>query len=134
VLHAVTEQGAVGQVRERVVESLVLELLLVGLALADVSSVQNDAPNVLIVQQVRPQRRREALGMPEAELGERGCVSPSAPAPPFTRNCSTLSCPLGGRRSSVCALELGRVVAEHALDRGADPESAFTTVTTSDEC
>ena len=53
VLDAVGEQRAVGEARDRVVESLVCELVLERLALADVAAVEDDAADVLVLQQVR---------------------------------------------------------------------------------
>ena len=55
VAHALDEQRAVGQVRDGIVEGLVGELLLEGLALADVARVQHDAAHVLVVEQVAVQ-------------------------------------------------------------------------------
>ena len=52
MLDAVGEQRAVGELRHRVVERLVRELLLERLALADVAAVEHDAADVLVVQQV----------------------------------------------------------------------------------
>ncbi len=49
VAHAIDEQGAVGQARDRVVEGLVGELFLEALALADVAAVEHDALHVLVV-------------------------------------------------------------------------------------
>ena len=53
VLDAVGEQRAVGEARDRVVERLVRELVLERLALADVAAVQDDAADVLVLEQVR---------------------------------------------------------------------------------
>ena len=53
VAHALGEQRAVGEARDRVVEGLVRELLLERLALADVAAVEDDAADVLVVEQVR---------------------------------------------------------------------------------
>ena len=52
VAHALVEQGPVGQVRDRVVERLVGELLLEGLALADVAAVEHDPADRAVVEQV----------------------------------------------------------------------------------
>jgi hypothetical protein len=52
VLDTIGEKRAVGEVRHRVVESLVRELLLELLALAHVAAVQDDAANVLLREQV----------------------------------------------------------------------------------
>ena len=51
--HALGEQRAVGEPGHGVVERLVRELRLEGLALADVAGVEDDAPDVLVVEQVR---------------------------------------------------------------------------------
>ena len=53
VLDAVGEERPVGEVRHRVVECLVRELVLEGLPLADVAAVQDDAADVLVLEQVR---------------------------------------------------------------------------------
>jgi hypothetical protein len=53
VAHALGEQRAVGEPGDGVVERLVGELRLEGLALADVAGVEDDAPDVLLVEQVR---------------------------------------------------------------------------------
>ena len=55
VADALDEQRAVGEAGDRVVEGLVRELLLEGLALADVAAVEDDAADVLVVEQVRVQ-------------------------------------------------------------------------------
>ena len=52
VLDAIREQRAVREVGDRIMEGLVLELVLEGLALAHVAAVEHDAANVLVVQQV----------------------------------------------------------------------------------
>ena len=52
VADALVEQRAVGQVRDRVVERLVGELLLERLALADVAAVEHDAADRRVVEQV----------------------------------------------------------------------------------
>jgi hypothetical protein len=53
VLDAVGEESAVGEVRDRVVEGLVGELILEGFALADVPAVEDDAADGLVVKKVR---------------------------------------------------------------------------------
>ena len=73
VLDAVLEQRPVREPRDRVVERLVLELLLERLALGDVTGVQDDAPHVLVVQQVRPQGldvQPEVVAVLHPELGQ----------------------------------------------------------------
>ncbi len=52
MLDTVGEEGAVREVRDRVVEGLVGELLLECLALADVPAVEDDAANGLVVEKV----------------------------------------------------------------------------------
>ena len=62
------EQGAVGQVGDRVVEGLMGKLLLEGLALAHVTAVEHDALDVLVVEQVRAEHLeapRAAIAMPQ---------------------------------------------------------------------
>ena len=53
VAHALREQCAVGEPGDRVVEGLVRELLLEGLALAHVAAVEDDAADVLVVDEIR---------------------------------------------------------------------------------
>ena len=76
VADPVAEQRAVGQAGQDVVEGLVLELRLEGLALADVAQVQHDARDRLIAEQVRRERFDVAptvlLCMAHAELSARG--------------------------------------------------------------
>src|SRR3954470_19864469 len=52
VAHAIGEQRAVGEAGGRIVEGLVLERVLEGLALRDVAAVEHDAADVLVVEQV----------------------------------------------------------------------------------
>ena len=69
VLDAVGEQRPVGEARDRVVEGLVGELVLERLALADVAAVQDDAADVLVLQQVGVldlELEPGAVAMPEA--------------------------------------------------------------------
>ena len=73
VPHALDEQRAVGEVGDGVVERLVGELLLEGLALAHVAAVEHDAVDVLVVEQVRVEhlelahaRRRGGAGRTRA--------------------------------------------------------------------
>ena len=53
VLDAVDEERPVGEARDGVVEGLVRELVLEGLALAHVAAVQDDAADVLVAEQIR---------------------------------------------------------------------------------
>ena len=53
VLDAVGEQRAVGETRHRVVERLVGELVLELLPLADVAAVEDDAADVLVLEEIR---------------------------------------------------------------------------------
>ncbi|MDP9298918.1 MAG: hypothetical protein M3O98_09675 [Actinomycetota bacterium] len=62
VRDAVVEQRPVREARHRVVERLVRELLLEGLAFADVARVQHDAVHVRVVHQVRAQGLDEQVG------------------------------------------------------------------------
>ena len=69
----VAEQRTVGQFGEAVVEGLVLELLLEGLALADVPGVEHDPVHVGVAEQVRSLRldiKPVSVAMKEAELGQ----------------------------------------------------------------
>ena len=75
VLDAVGEQRAVGEARDRVVERLVRELVLERLALADVAAVEDDAADVLVLQQVRVlnlELEPGAVAMPERALDHVG--------------------------------------------------------------
>ena len=62
VADALDEQRAVGQAGDRVVERLVGELALEGLALADVARVEDDAADVLVAGQVGEQDLELARG------------------------------------------------------------------------
>ena len=64
---ALVEQRAVGEIGDRIVERLVLELLLEGLALADVASVEHDAAHRLVLEQV---------GAEDLELPRRSVMVP----------------------------------------------------------
>ena len=71
VLDAVGEQRAVGEVRDGVVERLVRELVLERLPLADVAAVQDDAADVLVLEQVgvlHLELEPRAVAMPERAL------------------------------------------------------------------
>ena len=71
LLDAVCEQRSVGEAGDRVVEGLVCELILERLALADVSTVQDDAADVLVLQQVcvlNLELEPGAVSMPERAL------------------------------------------------------------------
>ena len=75
MLDAVGEQGPVGEARDRVVEGLVRELILERLALADVAAVQDDAADVLVLQQVRVlnlELEPGAVAVPERALDHVG--------------------------------------------------------------
>ena len=75
VRDAVAEQGAVREVRDRVVEGLMRQLLLERLAFADVAGVEHDAAHVAVVQQVGPQGLHREVGpvvVAQAELDEPG--------------------------------------------------------------
>ena len=71
LLDAVCEQRSVGEACDGVVEGLVRELILERLALADVSTVQHDAADVLVLQQVcvlHLELEPGAVSMPERAL------------------------------------------------------------------
>ena len=89
VAHALDEQRAVGEVGDRVVEGLVGELLLEGLALADVAAVEHDPADGVVLEQVRVQdlelaqrRRRVWRSEHSSDLGlapgVRGAVGQQA--------------------------------------------------------
>ena len=72
VIHAVAEEGAVGQPGERVVEGLVQQLLLEALPLGDVAGVEHDAVHDRVAQQVGGDDlgvERRTVGLLEAPLG-----------------------------------------------------------------
>jgi hypothetical protein len=119
---AVAEERPVGQAGERVVEGLVLELRLEGLALGDVADVDDDPGDRLLGEQVRAERLDVAPlvggvayaefgrgGRPRRLTGERGDERQHA------------LCLLGVDDVDERALgdRLGGM-AEHLLDRGAD--------------
>ncbi len=67
MLHAISEERPVGEPGDRVVEGLMRELLLEGLALGDVSRVEDDSLHVGIVHQIRAERldvQPEVVAMP----------------------------------------------------------------------
>ena len=121
VAHALDEQRAVGEVGDRVVEGLVGELLLEGLALADVAAVEDDPADGVVLEQVRvqdlelaqrpvavAQRALEHLGL---AAGVRRAVGQQA------QQAAVL---LGGQEAVEAGPDhVGRGVAEDALDRGA---------------
>ena len=75
VLDAVGEQRAVGEARDGVVERLVRELVLERLALADVAAVEDDAADVLVLEQVgvlHLELEPRAVAMPERALDHVG--------------------------------------------------------------
>ena len=82
VAHALGEQRAVGEARDRVVEGLVGELLLERLALGDVAAVEDDAADVLVVEQVRVQDLELAAALPSRwrSVHSRTSVPPSPSA------------------------------------------------------
>ncbi len=58
VAHAVAEERAIRQTGERIVKGLMRELLFQALPLADVTGVEDDAPDGRIVEQVGGQQLR----------------------------------------------------------------------------
>ena len=52
VLHAVGEQRAVGELRDRIMEGLVGQLVFKCLALAHITAVEDDAAYVLVIQEI----------------------------------------------------------------------------------
>ena len=122
VAHALDEQRAVGEVGDRVVEGLVGELLLEGLALADVAAVEHDAADGVVVEQVRvqdlelaqrpvavAQRALEHLGLARRRTRRR---RPAGAAGGSSRSGSS-------RRSKRVPIDVLGRVAEDALDRRA---------------
>ena len=83
VLHALPEEDAVGQTRERVVEGLVLELLLEADAFADVARGEHQAAHVRVVEQVGDHGLGEvpaALVVAQPPLAAQALVGPSGAA------------------------------------------------------
>ncbi len=83
VIHAVAEEGAIGQAGERVVEGLVQQLLLEALPLGDVAGVEHDAVHDRVAEQVggddlgMERRARRAAGSATRRgRSRRGRASP----------------------------------------------------------
>ena len=121
VAHALVEQRAVGQVGDRVVEGLVGELLLEGLALAHVAAVEDDAADRGVLEQVGVQD----LEVPDAAVAVReqalDRLGPAArahdPPPEATQQADVL---VGVQQTlEGLADELLGGEAEHLLDRRA---------------
>ena len=123
MLHAVCEERAVGEARDGVVEGLMGELILERLALADVAAVEDDAANVLVLQEVGVldfELEPGPVAVPERALDH---VSLGAAARVRVAHAGDdLGQPrpigLGEQPREVSALDLVGPVAEHALDRG----------------
>ena len=56
--HAVAEERAIRETGERIVKGLVRELLFQALPLADVTGIEDDAPDGRVVEQVGGQQLR----------------------------------------------------------------------------
>src|ERR671924_190744 len=120
LLDAVGEEGAVGEIRHRVVEGLMGELLLEGLALADVAAVQDDPVHVLVAQEIRVlhlELEPGPVAVPKQAL-QRVRLRPLAAD---VRHDLREPRPVGLAHEAVEARPLDLVgrVAEHALDRRA---------------
>src|SRR4051812_48079636 len=121
VADALGEQRAVGEAGDRVVEGLVGELLLERLALGDVTAVEDDAADVLVVEQVRVldlELQRLAVAVAQGaleDLGGAAVVGRSA-----VEEVQEAALLAGGQQAGEAGTDdvLGRV-AEHALDRRA---------------
>ena len=124
MLNAVCEQRQVGKARDRVVEGLVCQLIFEGLALTDVSTVQDDATDVLVLQQVcvlNLELEPCAVSMPERAL-DHVCFRAAADvALADTRQDLRQPRPVGhaDQLGEVTSLDLVRPIAEHTLDRRA---------------
>ena len=124
VLDAVGEQRAVGEARDRVVEGLVGELVLERLALADVAAVQDDAADVLVLEQVRVldlELEPGAVAVPERALDHVGLGAAADVGLADAGDDLREPRPVGRREQpgELAALDLVGAVAEHALDRRA---------------
>jgi hypothetical protein len=120
VLHAVREEGAVGEARDRVVKCLVRQLLLESLALAHVAAVQDDPLHVLVVTQVGVLNLElQARSIPVLDRALEGMALRAGRA--VLRDQMQQPGPVGLAQDPVEArsLDVGDGVPEDALDRGA---------------
>ena len=130
VVDAVTEERAIREPGERVVEGVVFELVEEGLALRDVARREDDAADVLVVQQVGGQ----CLGVEPGSVGAAkrdlfGSTRPLA-ADEFERPHRLVGVDqLGEARP----LERGRLEPEQALGGRADEEDRRVRVDQRDE-
>ena len=121
VANALDEEGSVGQARDGIVEGLVLELLLEGLALAHVAAVQDDAADVLVVQQIGVQHlevAHAAVAVSQRALENLG-LGLGVPRAACEHERETA--PFAGLEQAVEAPphDLLGLVSQHAFDRGA---------------
>ena len=124
LLDAVCEQRSVGEARDRVVEGLVCELILERLALADVATVQDDAADVLVLQQVcvlNLELEPGAVSMPERALDHVGLRAAADVGLADARQDLRQPRPVGhaDQLGEVTSLHLVRAIAEDTLDRRA---------------
>ena len=121
VAHALDEQGAVGEVGDRVVEGLVGELLLEGLALADVAAVEHDPADGVVLEQVRVQDLELAqrpVGVAQRALEHLGLAPGVRRA--VGQQAQQAAVLLGGQQAVEARPDhVRRRVAEDALDRRA---------------
>ena len=106
---------------DRVVESLVCELVLERLALADVATVQDDAADVLVLQQVRVlnlELEPGAVSVPERALDHVGLRAAADVSLAYARQDLGQPRPVGlaEQLREVASLELVRAIAEDTLD------------------
>ena len=137
-----TNSARLARLGDRVVEGLVGELLLEGLALAHVAALSTMPRDVLVVEQVRVEDlelARAAVAVAQRAL-ERPAVPRPACASPVgehVQQARLLAAARAAGRSGVPTTSLGRV-AEHPLDRRALVDdrcaSASSTVMRSLEC
>ena len=97
VLDPVGEERAVRELRHRIVEGLVRELFLERLALADVAAVEDDAADVLVVEQVGVlDLEPECRAVAGAAASIRSVCASARPVPS-----TEISCASNGRSPSV---------------------------------
>ena len=119
VLHAVGEKCSVREACHRVVERLVRKLVFEGLALADVTRVEDDAVHELVVQEVRvPNLELQPASVTVLERAFHR-MHPGAAVLPFEHLGEARPVGLGEQAVEAAALDLRRGVAERAFDRRA---------------
>ena len=107
VRDAVGEERAVGEVGDRIVERLMRELVLEGLALADVAAVEDDPADVLVLRAVgvlHLELQPATVAVPERAV-ERVRLRVGGAAAVDDRRAGASGRPRRARRSKRCALD-----------------------------